>query len=131
MSLLCLLLGGWRGKARCGDDDHGLSGLDVPEHVGEPEFLSRDNDDRCFWFSRLIGVHLFRFRLLDVAGCRRASPLSGLLGGHPSLRFLVFHQGKPAVPMHWRCNLSATAVQKPVRPCANIARREPGANITV
>jgi hypothetical protein len=31
-----------------------------------------------------IGTHLFRFRVLTGLVCRRASPPSGRLGGHPS-----------------------------------------------
>jgi hypothetical protein len=45
VSLFPLLLGGERGTLCCEDDEHDLSGFDVPEHFREPEILSQENND--------------------------------------------------------------------------------------
>jgi hypothetical protein len=91
VSLFSLLLGGLRGGLGCGNDEHDPSGLDVPEHFREPEFLGRDDNGWLSWVIRLIGVHLFRFRLLTGVGRREASPLPGHSAGIPPFRHLAFH----------------------------------------
>jgi hypothetical protein len=53
----------------------------VPEHFREPEFMSLDSHDFLFCLIRLIGVHLFRFRLFTGIVRREASPPSEPLGG--------------------------------------------------
>lgn len=45
VSLSSLLLGGERGTLCCGDDEHNLSGFDVPEHFREPEVPGQENHD--------------------------------------------------------------------------------------
>jgi hypothetical protein len=85
-----LLVGGLRETLGCGNDEHDPSGFKVPEHFREPEILSRDNSGWLFWVIRLIGAHLFWFRLSTGVVRREVSPPSELLGGHPSLRLPVF-----------------------------------------
>jgi hypothetical protein len=62
------------GVSRCGNDQHNPSGFDVPEHFREPEVLGLDNHRFLFCVIRLIGVHLFRFRLSAGVVRREASP---------------------------------------------------------
>jgi hypothetical protein len=52
----------------------------VPEHFREPEVRGQHDHGFLFWVVRLIGVHLFRFRLFIGVVGRMASPPSGWRG---------------------------------------------------
>ena len=62
-----------------GNDEYDLSGFNVPEYFRETEFIRENNHGWLFGVIRLMGVHLFPFRLFTGVVGRRASPPSELL----------------------------------------------------